>query len=119
MSKKDVELFFEEVNKNEALKQEWQKTESEIANLKEDELESFFNEKLSPIAKKYGFNFSYNDVRKFKHGLTSDDATELNDDFLDQVAGGAQYGKSYCWKLGIGMGVDTDKKVGCFVFGTN
>ena len=119
MAKKDVELFFEEVSKNEPLRAEWEKAQKGITNIKEDELESFFNEKLYPIAKKYGFDFSYNDIRKFKRNLTSDNAEELSDDFLDQVAGGVALGKSYCWKLGLGMSIDTDKNVGCIVFGTN
>lgn len=119
MAKRDVELFFEEAKKNDALRTEWEKAQKGIANIKEDELESFFNEKLFPIAKKYGFDFSYNDIRKFKRNLDSDNSGELSDDFLDQVAGGVAIGKSYCWKLGLGMSIDTDKNVGCLVFGTN
>ncbi len=90
-----------------------------MTHLKENELETFFKEKLFPIVTKYGFNFSFNDLREYKHSLTPKNAEELDDGFLDQVAGGAQYGKNYCWKLGFGMGIDTDKNSVCFVFGTN
>lgn len=119
MAKKDVELFFEEVNKNETLKKELEKAEAGMTHLKEDELETFFKEKFLPIVKKYGFDFSYADLREYKHSLTPENAEALDDDFLDQVAGGAQYGKNYCWKLGVGMGIDTSKNSFCFVFGTN
>ena len=117
MAKKDVELFFEEVNKNETLKKELEKAEAGMTNLKENELESFFKEKFLPIVKKYGFNFSYDDLREYKHSLTPQSGEELDDDFLDQVAGGA--GKNTCIIMGVGVGGTRDKdgKIKSFCFG--
>ncbi len=82
-----------------------------MTNLKEDELETFFNENLYSIVKKYGFDFSYADLREYKHGLNHQSGEEL-DDFLDQVAGG--------FSISFGWGEKRDKngklKKLCHVF---
>lgn len=90
MSKKNVELFVLEKRKNDALRKEWEEATKKGNSLKENEQESFFNKELSPIAKKYGFNFSYNDFYEYKkHNPISNNDEELSDDELFNVAGGA------------------------------
>ena len=90
MAVKDVELFVQEKRKNEALKKEWEETSKQEATLKEDQKEAFFNEKLYPILKKYGFDFSFNDFCEYKGNSKSQDSDEeLSDDELFNVAGGA------------------------------
>lgn len=87
MAKKDVELFALEKRKNEALKKEWKKVAAREDKLKENQKEKFFNEKLYPIVKKYGFDFSFADFYECKKSKGSDE--ELSDDELFNVAGGA------------------------------
>ena len=89
MFKKDVELFVLEKRKNNILRKEWKETAKKGNNLKENEQESFFNKELSPIAKKYGFDFSYNDFCEYKkHNPTPNNYEELSNDELFNVAGG-------------------------------
>ena len=89
MAKKDVELFVLEKRKNEALKKEWEKVAAQEDGLKDSQKEKFFNEKLYPIAKKYGFDFSFADFCEYK-GASKPQASdkELSDDELFNVAGG-------------------------------
>lgn len=93
MAKKDVELFVEEKRKNEALKKEWENAAEKEAELREDQKEDFFNEQLYPIAKKYGFDFSFDDFCEYKkHNSKSQSSDEeLSDDELFDVAGGRSY----------------------------
>lgn len=99
MAVKDVELFVEEKRKNETLKAEWEEAIKEEANLREDQKENFFNENLYPIAKRYGFDFSFNDFCEYKNSSKpQDNDGELSDDELFDVAGGrsyAPYGGNY------------------------
>ena len=90
MAVKDVEMFVLEKRKNEALKKEWDKATKKEAKLKEDKKEEFFNKKLHPIIKKYGFDFSFDDFCEYKkHSSQSQDSDEeLSDDELFNVAGG-------------------------------
>lgn len=88
MSKRDAQLFFEEIKKNKELKAKIDKIELGNEDLNKGEAEKFFNEKLLPIIKEYGFNISYDDVREYKRGLAPEKGEELDDEFLKQVAGG-------------------------------
>ena len=90
MAVKDVEMFVQEKRKNEALKKEWDKATKKEDKLKEDKKEEFFNKKLAPIAKKYGFDFSFDDFCEYKkHSAKPQDSDEeLSDDELFNVAGG-------------------------------
>ena len=90
MAVKDVELFVQEKRKNEALKKEWDKATKKEDKLKEDKKEEFFNKKLAPIAKKYGFDFSFNDFCEYKKHSAKPQSSgeELSDDELFNVAGG-------------------------------
>ena len=88
MATKDVELFFEEVSKNEALKKELAKADEGLNSLDKSEMETFFNEKLLPIIKTYGFDFTYQDLLYYKQSLNPKDGDEISDDFLNQVSGG-------------------------------
>ena len=109
MAKKDVELFFEKINKNETLKKELEKAEEGMINIKENELETFFNENLYPIVKKYGFDFSYADLHEYKHSLTPKNREELSDDELFNVAGGKRdHGMASCWHIGVGAKIGSD-----------
>ena len=97
--------------KNEALKKEWEAA-NKGNNLKENEQESFFYKELSPIAKKYGFNFSYNDFCEYKkHSKNSNNYEELSDDELFNVAGGQAY------ECSIGPNSE-DKNKRCIVYST-
>ena len=90
MAVKDVEMFVQEKRKNEALKKEWDKATKKEDKLKEDKKEEFFNKKLAPIAKKYGFDFSFNDFCEYKKhsAKPQNNDEELSDDELFNVAGG-------------------------------
>ena len=90
MAVKDVEMFVQEKRKNEALKKEWDKATKKEDKLKEDKKEEFFNKKLAPIAKKYGFDFSFDDFCEYKRHSSKpqDSDEELSDDELFNVAGG-------------------------------
>ena len=103
MAVKDVELFVQEKRKNEALKKEWEETSKQEATLKEDQKEAFFNEKLYPILKKYGFDFSFNDFCEYKGNSKSQDSDEeLSDDELFNVAGGGYFGENaFCNRLAL------------------
>ena len=41
-----------------------------------------------PIAKKYGFDFTYEDLKEYKKSMEPKDGQELNDSFLEKVSGG-------------------------------
>lgn len=88
MSKKDAKLFFDEVKKNKELKAKIDKAEVGNEALSKDEARKFFNEKLVPIIKEAGFNFSYEDLIEYKRDLVPEDIEELDDEFLSKVAGG-------------------------------
>ena len=90
MAVKDVEMFVQEKRKNVALKKEWDKATKKEDKLKEDKKEEFFNKKLAPIAKKYGFDFSFDDFCEYKkHSAKPQNSDEeLSDDELFNVAGG-------------------------------
>ena len=90
MTVKDVEMFVLEKRKNEALKKERDKATKKEDKLKEDKKEDFFNKKLHPIIKKYGFDFSFDDFCEYKKNSVKpqDGAGELGDDELFNVAGG-------------------------------
>ena len=82
MAVKDVEMFILEKRKNEALKKEWDK-----AIKKEDKKEALFNKKVHPIVKKYGFDFSFDDLceyKKYSAKPQSGDG-ELSDDEMSNV----------------------------------
>ena len=85
---KQVEAFFNEVKKDEGLKAKLKKVEQEVAQeLNKKEAKSFFYEKLLPLAKEYGFSFSYEELMEYKKNLIPK-AEELDDEILTQVAGG-------------------------------
>ena len=73
------------LRKNEALKKEWDK-----AIKKEDKKEALFNKKVHPIVKKYGFDFSFDDLCEYKKNSVKPQSGdgELSDDELFNVAGG-------------------------------
>lgn len=104
MAKKDVELFALEKRKNEALKKEWKKVAAREDKLKENQKEKFFNEKLYPIVKKYGFDFSFADFCEYKKFKGSNE--ELRDDELFNVAranGLANNGQMNIPKSNVGL----------------
>ena len=41
-----------------------------------------------PVAKKYGFDFTYEELRDYKKSLEIKDEQELDDVFLENVSGG-------------------------------
>ena len=90
MAVKDVEMFVLEKRKNEALKKEWDKATKKEDKLREDKKEAFFNKKLHPIIKKYGFDFSFDDFCEYKKNSAKPQSGdgELSDDELFNVAGG-------------------------------
>ena len=106
MAKKDVELFFEEVSKNEALKKELAKAEEGLNSLGKSEIKTFFNKKFLPIIKTYGFNFTYQDLLDYKQSLNLKDGDEISDDFLNQVSGGKYRKDANCGCAVMGMTVD-------------
>ncbi len=101
------------------MKKELEKVEAGMTNLKENELESFFKEKLLPLVKNYGFNFSYDDLREYKNSLLPQSGEELDDDFLDQVAGGLASCTKMGWGLGETMGRRGDGYGMCLIVGVN
>ena len=90
MAVKDVEEFVLEKRKNEALKKEWEKATKKEDKLKEDQKEEFFNKKLHPIIKKYGFDFSFDDFCEYKKHIAKPQSSDakLIDDELFNVVGG-------------------------------
>ena len=85
---KQVEAFFNEVKKDDGLKAKLKKVEQEVAQeLNKKEAKSFFYEKLLPLAKEYGFSFSYKELMEYKKTLIPD-GEDLDDEILTQVAGG-------------------------------
>lgn len=87
-----------------------------MTKIKENELESFFNEKISPIVQEYGFDFSFDDVCEYKRSLAPENSDELSDDELLNVAGGKQgYGVASCWRMGVGVKIGNDAI--CFIMG--
>lgn len=87
---KQVEAFFNEVKKDDGLKAKLKKVEQEVAQeLNKKEAKSFFYEKLLPLAKEYGFSFSYEDLIAYKKDLLPD-YEELDDEILAQVSGGGK-----------------------------
>ena len=97
MAVKDVEMFVLEKRKNEALKKEWDKATKKEDKLREDKKEAFFNKKLHPIIKKYGFDFSFDDFCEYKKNSAKPQSgdEELSDDELFNVAGGGYKGTAW------------------------
>ena len=80
--------FFKEVSRNEKLRKELSEAEKGLEkNLRKEEVKTFFQRKFLPIAKKYGFDFTYEELREYKKSVEPKDEQELNDLFLENAKG--------------------------------
>ena len=79
------------------MKKEWDKATKKEDKLREDKKEAFFNKKLHPIIKKYGFDFSFDDFCEYKKNSAKPQSgdEELSDDELFNVAGGGYKGTAW------------------------
>lgn len=85
--------FFKEVSQNEKLRKEISEAEKGLGkNLGKEEVKDFFQQKFLPIAKKYGFNFTYEELREYKESMEQKNGEEFNDIFLEKVSGGIDDG---------------------------
>ena len=93
-----VSDFFKEVSKNEKLRKELSRAEKGLGkNLGKEEVKDFFQQKFLPIAKKYGFNFTYEELREYRKSLDSKEAREQPYNMLEQVNGGVTF---FCLIIG-------------------
>ena len=111
-----VSEFFKEVSKNEKLRKEISGAEKDLGkNLSKEEIKDFFQKKFLPIAKKYGFDFTYEDLKKYKKSMEPKKGNELEDDMLEMVTGG---GDCMCFYGGGGPPKDdNDTACACFLGG--
>ncbi len=80
--------FFKEVSRNEKLRKELSEAEKGLEkNLRKEEVKTFFQRKFLPIAKKYGFDFTYEELREYKKSMEPKDEQELNDLFFENAKG--------------------------------
>ena len=88
MSKKDVKLFFNEVKNNKQLKAKVDEANASVnEQLNREESIKFFKEKLFPLIKEYGFDFTYEELLEYKKELLPD-GIEIDDELLAKVSGG-------------------------------
>lgn len=106
-----VSEFFKEVSKNEKLRRELSEEEKGLGkNLSKEEVKDFFQQKFLPIAKKYGFDFTYEDIKEYKKSMEPKDGQELGVDLLEGVTGGyssfypRDLDSSYCYCHNAGTG---------------
>ena len=85
----DVKKFYVSMAADEALLSDFDKILKEVdeKNLPEKERNDLFDGKILELAKKKGFNFTFEDALAFNKELSSKYG-ELSNDELDQVAGG-------------------------------
>lgn len=116
MAVQDVREFFDKVAKDEVLRKKLAEAEKNIGDMNKSELRKLFEEKILPIVKEQGFNFTYDDVLEYKKGLEPKEGQELSDDFLAQAAGGQKIG---CWCVGGGdsRGSENNSACGCAMGG--
>ena len=105
----EIPEFFKEVSKNEKLRKEISEAEKGLGkNLSKEEVEDFFQQKFLPIAKKYGFNFTYEELREYRKSMEPKGGQKLGVDLLEGVPGGSGCG---CVFLGAFWGC------GCVLIG--
>ena len=110
MARKEVELFFERVNQDENLKKKISKIEARLVNLDKNQAKKIFNSDILPIAKKLGFDFSYEDVLNFSiNPISESSGGEISDDDLGQVAGGMNCGVVGASSLGSDCFISGDR----------
>lgn len=81
--------FFKEVSQNEKLRKEISEAEKVLEkNLCKEEVKDFFQQKFLPIAKKYGFDFTYEDLKEYKKSLDTRNGQEVQGSLLKVVSGG-------------------------------
>lgn len=124
MSQKDYEDFSKEISKNEKLKNEILKISKNFSKKDDPEkLKAFFDEKIKPIAKKYGFQIEANDYFKSLKNENSKINQNINYDELENVSGGlGQRGDlldtASCPCVNVGSGIlDRNRICGCYVGG--
>lgn len=96
---------FEELMKTDAAFQEKLKNALVSYNGEQTE-EAVFKEVLAPIAKDYGINADFEEVKAYIGGIGTNRSTELSLEEMAQVAGGAKVdgvGAAACYKGGFGF----------------
>ena len=78
-----IEKFLKKISNDETLKKEMADAEQKMSNM---DPEAGFNKFLKPIINKAGFDFSFEDLKKFQQQNMPQ--VELDDDALENVAGG-------------------------------
>ena len=96
---------FEELMKTDAAFQEKLKAAMESYTGEQTE-EAVFDAVLVPLAKEYGISASFEEYKEYANHISGEDR-ELNEDEVNQVAGGGKgggFGLSACAIIGIGAG---------------
>ena len=118
MSEQEIVNFFEHVGKDNRLKDKIRVLESEAMGKNSDEVNKIVENKLIPLAKEAGFEFTMEDYKEFieetknkKNTKTSHGMQELDLGDLDNVSGGVTMGgflaagSTYaCVLLGVAKG---------------
>lgn len=111
MSMEDVKNFYQEILKNEKLREELEEEDIRFRNeleyesdfnsyeVDEDYVINFFEDNFIPIANKYGYDFSVYDVIEYERCKEN----ELDKHSLDLLYAGRDLGYDICIIYGIGQ----------------
>ncbi len=116
MAKEKVGLFYDEMVKDIEMQKKFQEKFQNLSagfndeKLEDDRVEEIFREKVLPLIREYGYDFSYSDLKAYAEELS---VRALDDDELEAVAAGADL----CVCVIIGAGVYGDWTAFCDVIG--
>lgn len=97
-----IDEFYNKIAKNDNLKEKLKQTERDLMNEINFKKKDAIKNKVIPLAKKYGFDFSYEEFLEYERM-----SAEIGDEELKNISGGL----SVCVSVGAGKGC------GCYVFG--
>ncbi|MDR0739265.1 MAG: hypothetical protein LBF33_03930 [Oscillospiraceae bacterium] len=99
MAEKNIEIFLQEVAKNEKMRNEFSELSKDFAEKQENQEKNnektekkFFENKIQPAIKKYGFELTYEDFKNSSKLIKKTEQNRINSeldfDALSSVAGG-------------------------------
>ena len=88
IAESEVRAFFDKVAKDEVLRKKLAEAEKNAGSMNELEPRKLFDDKILPIVKEQGFNFTYDDLLEYKKGLEPKEGQEFSGNFLAHAAGG-------------------------------
>ena len=91
MAKENVKAFFEAMSKDETIQQALKEKELGYTGIMGN-LDAVMEEVVIPVAKKAGYDFTLEELNEYEKSMRVSMDDELDEDMLEQIAGGASSG---------------------------